>query len=55
MDGLRQAVEAYIRWDTAVRNDIAAFEAWQREPDEDYNYEAIHVALLLSMEPYGSR
>jgi hypothetical protein len=38
-----------------LREDIAAFEAWQREPDEDYNYEAIHVALLLSMEPYGSR
>ncbi len=48
MEGLRQLVEAYIRWDAALRNDITAFERWQQEPDEDYNFEVIHVALLVS-------
>jgi hypothetical protein len=31
-----------------LRDDIEAFERWQQTPDEEYNYEAIHVALLLS-------
>lgn len=40
-------LEAF-RKNHALWMDIAAFEKWQQTPDENDNFEATHVALLLS-------
>jgi hypothetical protein len=33
-----------------VRRDIAQFEKWQQTPDDDSEYSAIRVALLVSQD-----